>query len=161
MSEPEARFRYRLFDADGLPWPSRIGWAWLVLLSSATGFIAAIVLGIYLGIWLRGKRRSALPLFIYLIIAAIYPLVVAAAFAHLASIADGLGLLGLTLWFIGACTLRHQVILYYSEREGATFRINRILTLLFSVWYICGSLRADFPLDHAGKLPSGVLKLTT
>jgi len=160
MSKSEAEPRYRLFDSDGLPWASRIGWGWLCLITLITGFTFAVALGIYLGIWTKGKGRSVLPLCLYLAIAFIAILAIAAAYAHLRLATDALDLVGFALWFAAAFVLRYEVIRYYSQREGTVFRIGPWLTALFSVWYICGSLRADYPLDETGKAPAGVLKLS-
>ncbi len=159
MTTPKTEVRYRLFDSDGLPWVSRLGWGWLFLLSLLSGFSLAVGLGIYLGVWTKGKGQSLSSLYIYLALAILYAASVAAYLAHLTSKANSIDLIAAVLWFAGAFTLRRQVIRYYSTREGTPFRINPILTGLFSVWYICGSLRADYPLNQSGKVPEGVLKL--
>jgi len=159
MKASRSPFRYRLFDSDGLPWASRLDWPWLFLLSMLTAFSGAIFLGIYVGIWVKGKGRSALPLCVYLALAIMYIAGIAAAWMH-AVLADRIGMCEAVLWLVGAFTLRHEVVRYYTEREGVTFRLGPWLTLFFSVWYICGSLRADYPLDETGKAAEGVLKLT-
>jgi hypothetical protein len=67
-----SEFRIDLFDSDGLPWTSRLSWGWLLFLSLTTGFLFAILLGIYLGLWLRSKGRSAFVLLLYLALAALF-----------------------------------------------------------------------------------------
>ena len=155
-------FHVSLYDTDGLPWTSRLSWGWILFLTFTTGFgfFVAIPLGIYLGLWLKTKGRSALALSIYIALAALV-LVLFLPFgrANSQSMTDAISLLAVVLWFVGAYTLRYQVIRYYSDREGTEFRINPFLTALLSVWFINGCLRADFPLDKDGKLPEGLLKL--
>jgi len=160
MKDSRSGIRYRLFDSDGLPWASRLDWPWLFLLSLLTAFLGAVLLGVYLGIWIRGKGRSALPLWIYSTLALAYVACFAISLTPHPAVADEIALCGFALWFLGAFTLRREVIRYYSEREGIVFKISPLLTALFSVWYICGLLRADYPLDETGKVPSGVLRLT-
>jgi hypothetical protein len=65
----------------------------------------------------------------------------------------------LILWIIAGFVLRYQVSHYYSRREGEPFRIDPLRTFVFSVWYIGGCLRADFPLDEEGEPSKGILKL--
>jgi hypothetical protein len=153
-------FQFALFDSDGLPWTSRIGWGWLILLSLITGFLVAVLLGIYLGVWLRSKRQSALVLSIYVALTILYVAFLLLPSSRFPTISDVLASMALLLWFAGAFILRHRVIRRYTEREGIQFRINPILALFFSVWYINGCLRADFPLSEAGEAPKGILKLT-
>src|SRR5258708_40072801 len=63
--------RFALFDADGLPWTCRIQWGWVLILSLITGFVGPILLGVYLGVWLKSKRQSFASLSIYLVVAAL------------------------------------------------------------------------------------------
>jgi hypothetical protein len=150
-----------LFDADGLPWTSRLSWGWLLFLSLVTGFVVAILMGIYLGIWIRSKGRSVMPLCVYFTIAAMYAaLFLPAPLVPTQGMTDTVIILGVVLWFVGAYMLRNQVMQYYSDREGTSFRISPGLTALLSVWYINGCLRPDFPADKTGKAPKGILKLT-
>jgi hypothetical protein len=153
-------FHVSLYDTDGLPWTSRLSWGWILFLTFATGFLVAIPLGIYLGLWLKTKWRSASALAIYIALAVLgLALLLPFGPANSQPMTDAITLLAVILWFGGAYTLRYQVIRYYSDREGAEFRINPFLTALLSVWFINGCLRADFPLDKNGKLPEGLLKL--
>jgi hypothetical protein len=153
-------FHVSLYDADGLPWTSRLSWGWILFLTFATGFLVAIPLGIYLGLWLKTKGRSVLVLSIYIALA-VLGVALALPFGptNSQSMIDAISLLAVILWFGGAYILRYQVVRYYSDREGTEFRINPFLTALLSVWYINGCLRAEFPLDKDGKLPEGILRL--
>ena len=58
--------RIRLFDEDGLPWTSRLHWGVLLFWVAAILFVVAPLVGIYLGIWLISKGRSAQSFFLYL-----------------------------------------------------------------------------------------------
>jgi hypothetical protein len=154
--------RFALFDADGLPWTSRFQWGWVLIVSLLTGFVGPILLGVYLGLWLKSKRQSFASLSIYLAVAALS--IAACIPIHLLpspAIADASSMAALILWIAGAFTLRYQVINYFSGREGETFDVDPLRTFVFSVWYIGGCLRPDFPINEEGKTSSGILKLTT
>jgi hypothetical protein len=161
-TQREHALRYRLFDQDGLPWTSRLRWGMLFIWVAIIWFVFAPLVGIYLGVWLVAKRRSALSLVLYAILTVILlgafliPSPVQGAFSAMES---GLNLTALVLWFAGAFALRREVIQYYSSREGVPFHLNPVLTAVFGPWYIGGHLRADFPLDNTGKVGAGVLKL--
>ena len=152
--------RRRLFDEDGLPWTSRLHWGLLLFWVAGVLIIFAPLVGIYLGIWLISKGRSALSLIIYLATALIF---IPAFFTPLP--AEGttgdtvLVVSFFVLWLVGAFVIRREVMLYYSDRESVSFALNPVLTALFGPWYVGGNLRADFPLDGTGKPGAGVLKL--
>jgi len=160
--QPELKFS--LFDSDGLPWCSRLDWGWLFILSAITSFFGAILLGIYVGLWLKSKGRSSVALYAYLVLSALFvmaflPLPTAVPFV---AFGEKFGsLMGLAIWVGAGYIVRSEVIRYYSEREGVRFHISPLLTGFLSVWYISGLLRADFPLDQSGKAAQGTLKLTT
>ena len=122
--------RFRLFDSYGLPWTSRLSWYWLYLLTVFTGFGFALLLGIYLGLWLRSKGKGISVLLVSL---ALTVLCVSLFFLpdqphHAESIFFNTALI---LWFAAAYLSRQQVISYYSEREGSPFKINPILAGFF------------------------------
>lgn len=125
-------------------------------------FVFAPLLGIYLGLWLLTKRRPARTLILYMaltILAVIAFFIPFPAQSSFKTLEFALSLSTLSLWLVGAFTLRHEVIQYYSIREGLPFRLNPVLSAIFGPWYIGGHLRADFPLDNEGKPGDGVLKL--
>jgi hypothetical protein len=160
IDQPKPASRLTLFDSDGLPWTSRLDWGWLLLLFLVTGPVFPILLGIYLGLWLKTKHQSSASLLIYLAV----PLLSIAdwildLFAHSASLAEACGFAALILWIVGAFVLRHQVSGYFTDLEGEKFPLDLLKTFVFSVFYIGGCIRADFPLNEAGKAPPGVLKL--
>jgi hypothetical protein len=149
-----------LFDSDGLPWSSRLAWGGLLLFFSIIGFVLAPVIGMYLGLWLRTKGWSAQVFILYLAITSLFVFLVSTPEGLLTAGAAGmLALCLLLLWIIAAFTLRHQTLDYYSAQESTPFRLNPVMTAIFGPWYVGGHLRADFPLDDAGKTGSGVLKL--
>ena len=152
--------RLTLFDSDGLPWTSRLGWGWLLLLFLITGPVFPMLLGIYLGLWLKTKHQSSASLLIYLAV----PLLSVADwifdfFARSAALADACGFTALLLWIAGAFVVRNQVCSYFTHREGEKFLLDPLKTFVFSVFYIGSCLRADFPLNEEGKAAPGVLKL--
>ena len=166
MGPPEANgpdrkpeFRVSLFDADGLPWASRLSVGWLLFLAFVTSFFAAIPLGIYLGLWLRNKGRTGSVLCIYLLLTALCVVMFLPDRFTPSGITDAVSASGLALWFLGAFMFRHQVKQYYSGREGSEFHLSLLLTGPLSVWYINASLRPDFPLVRTGTIPDGVLEL--
>ena len=63
---PKNPSRLTLFDSDGLPWSSRLEWGWLLALVAIIWFALGPVIGMYLGLWLRTKSRSALVFNMYL-----------------------------------------------------------------------------------------------
>jgi hypothetical protein len=152
----------RFFDQDGLPWTSRIRWGFLLFwVASIFAFLAPVV-GIYLSVWLVSKGRSALSLILYLALSVICVPVFLAPFpSHgvMSSVEIALDMSLLVLWLAGAFLLRHEVIRYYSGREGIPFLLNPVLTAIFGPWYVGGHLRADFPLDDSDRVGEGVLKL--
>lgn len=151
-----------LFDSDGLPWCSRLVWGWLFILSAITGFFGAILLGVYLGLWLKTKRRSLVALYAYLVLAILYiaGFVPLPRFVPHATVETVIAIVALATWLGAAYVVRYEVMRYYSVREKASFRISPVLTGLLSVWYISGLLHADFPLDESGQTAPGILKLT-
>jgi len=154
--------RIRLFDQDGLPWTSRVHWGILLFWVAVFLFLLAPLVGIYLGIWLFSKGKSALTLILYLALAVISvtasftPFPTHGALSAIEIVLDGSILV---LWLVGAFALRRDVMRYYSGREGIPFSLNPALTAFFGPWYVGGHLRADFPLDGSGKVGAGVLKL--
>lgn len=152
----------RLFDQDGLPWTSRVHWGILLFWVAVFLFVLAPLVGIYLGIWLFSKGKSALSLILYLALGVISVLAFFAPFpgnGALSALEIVLDVSILVLWLAGAFALRHDVMRYYSDREGIPFLLNPALTAFFGPWYVGGFLRADFPLDGSGKVGAGVLKL--
>ena len=162
LRQTERPSSIRLFDQDGLPWTSRVRWGMLLVWVAIIWFVLAPLVGIYLGIWLISKRRSALSLVLYV---ALTVVIVATFFlpvpTHglLSMIELALEASASALWLAGAFTLRHQVMRYYSGREGVPFPLNPVLTAFFGPWYVSGHLRADFPLNESGKAGVGVMRL--
>jgi O-antigen/teichoic acid export membrane protein len=149
-----------LFDQDGLPWTSRLQWGVLLFWVAALLFVFAPLIGIYLGLWLISKRRSALALILYLVLAVMsVPALFAPFPTYSWAIETFLGLSFLALWLVGVFVLRREVMRYYSDREGIPFPLNPVLTAIFGPWYVGGHLRADFPLDDSGKVGTGVMRL--
>jgi hypothetical protein len=130
-----------LEDGDGRPWTASAPLGWIVLITALSFGAGAVVLGLYLSLWIRSKGRSSLPLYGYLSVAG----------AMLAgNVIDRLGLatrlfdqfsmlasLLLSIIWI-ACTyyLRNQIQRYYRENEGWEIEIGPFFTLLFSTIYI-------------------------
>ncbi len=113
--------RLALFDSDGLPWSSRLSWGWLLMWVAIIWFVFAPIVGLYLGLWLRTKGRSALVFNMYLMMSGLcltvllVPFPARGTFSAVGVILEGLIFL---LWFAGAFTLRYEVVRYYSTREG-------------------------------------------
>ncbi|AFL89221.1 hypothetical protein Terro_2989 [Terriglobus roseus DSM 18391] len=153
----------RFFDQDGLPWTSRLRWGIILFwVASIFAFLAPLV-GIYLSVWLLSKGRSALSLILYLALSVVCVPVFLASFPSrgvMSSVEIAFDVSLMVLWLASAFSLRHEVILYYSGREGIPFPLNPILTALLGPWYVGGHLRPDFPFDDSGKVGEGILKLT-
>jgi hypothetical protein len=153
-----------LFDQDGLPWSSRLRWGLLFLWVPVIFFPLTPLVGIYLGVWLISKGKSALVLMLYSAFTIVSVWAFVLPFPTQATVAVSpieIALEGSStiLWIISAFTLRHQVMDYYSKREGVTFYLNPLLSGIFGPWYVSGRLRADFPVDGTGKAGEGVLKI--
>ena len=137
--------RVSLFDSYGMPWTTRLTIGWLLVVFWVTGGMAAVPIGLYLGLWIRTKIKSALVLLIYALLAG------ACALLFLPEVnqrwADAIGLAAVVLWFAGALVGRHQIARYYTQRAGSQFRLSLAFTLLFGVWYLNYQMRPEFPRD--------------
>jgi hypothetical protein len=154
--------RSPLFNSDGLPWTSRLAWGWLLAWIGGILFVLTPLIGMYLGLWLKTKRRSALVFSMYSTLTILWLGLFFVPFpeqGRFSSLGTLLAVSTFVLWFAAAFTLRHEVMRYYSTREGIPFPLNPVLTAIFAAWYVGGHLRADFPFDETGKVGSGVLKL--
>jgi len=150
----------RLFDQDGLPWTSRVPWGVLLFWVAAILFVFAPLVGIYSGIWLISKGKSARSLILYMALAIVSVLAFLVPFpTHGTTAETVMDLSILILWLVGAFALRRDVMRYYSGREGSPFPLNPVLTAFFGPWYVGCHLRADFPSDDSGQGGTGVLKL--
>jgi hypothetical protein len=153
MSDPsipqpnEARYepkpRYHLFDPDGLPWTSRLSLGWLIVLFWVTGGMLAVPMGVYLGLWLKAKGRSQLVLVAY----TLFAFFVAALFLPNLRPAwtDAVSLLMVVCWLLGAFLARHEIMQYYTAREGSAPDMSLLLTALLGVWYLNYRIRPAFP----------------
>ena len=158
MATNRPAFRYRVFDSFGLPWTSSLSWYWLYILTAVTGLVFAFALGIYLGIWLKSKGKGTRVLALYVILAALAAgLIFVPDQAHV--LGDLLVALVVALWIVAAFALRRDVINFYIEREGVAIGISPWLSIFFSVCYINGCLRPEFPVSESGHTGTGVLKL--
>ena len=165
MSDPnEQTYRVRLFDEDGLPWTSRVRWGMLLFWLAILWFVFAPIVGIYLGIWLISKGKSALSLVLYVVLTSVWVavfLLPGGTHRIPSSVELALEVSSSVLWLVGAYALRLQVMRYYSDQEGIPFPLSPVLTALFGPWYVSGHLRATFPLDGTGRAGTGILKLDT
>lgn len=138
-----------LFDSEGLPWTARLNMASLIWVFVLTGGLAAIPIGVYLGLWIRAKTRSTPVLLLYMLLA----MTCTCAFLPDALLpqrrADAIAVALVVLWFAGAVTARYQIGRYYLRREGCEFPLSLAYTLLFGVWYLNYRLRPEFPPDLA------------
>lgn len=138
----EQRKKSLFFDSDRLPWSRHLSLWWICLLVCASGNLLALPLGIYLGLWLRERHRSAVALVIF---AAIGCCVLALCLEEPGRLADFTISAMVALWFLGAFLLRHEVMAVYQEAEGRKFDLSIPYTALFSVWYINYRLRPEWP----------------
>jgi len=129
--------RYQLEDAYGRPWTASASLGWLTLLAVLTCGIFAPLLGIYLSLWIRRKGRSVWPLVCFALpfawFAFTFPF--GSILPHSFRPDDLGGFVG-TLWIAGAFSLRHEIQLYYKEKEGWDIEIGPFFTFFFSVVYI-------------------------
>jgi hypothetical protein len=118
-----------------------------------TGGIAAIPIGICLGLWIRAKTHSTLALLIYVLLAGACAMLFLPDSLITPDRADAIVLAIVSLWFVGALIGRQQIVRYYSQREGSEFCMSMAFTLLFGVWYLNYRIRPEFPNDlQAGPL---------
>ncbi len=138
-------WRVSLFDSYGLPWTAHLSLGWILFLFVVTGGMAAIPIGLCLGVWIKAKTKSALVLSIYAL------LTVACAVLFLPDSiitqrwADAVGLAVVVLWFAGAFIGRYQIARYYAAHEGSNLYLSLAFTLLFGVWYLNYRIRPEFP----------------
>jgi hypothetical protein len=142
---PSFLMRTHLFDGYEVPWTSRwsLGWTYFVFVTF--GVPLGPLLGLYLGLWLVAKHRSAASLLVYLvavgcIVAALIPGV-----PHDVISARELEWAALALWFVGAFTLRHQVKNLYWEVDRTCLNLGYVFTALFGPWYVNYQLRPMWP----------------
>ncbi len=151
----------KLFDSDGLPWTSRLGWEWLLVMCFFTGNLIILPFGIYLGLWIKDKGRSSVPLYIFVSVTVLFIATLVPSFKWIHGYTlDAISGAILAGWFAGAFTLRYEVRRYYADAEGWPIHINLFFTALFSACWISYCVRANYPLDRSGKLAPGLLKLT-
>jgi hypothetical protein len=119
IPQPKQPRRVSLFDSYGLPWTAHLSLGWILFLFVVTGGMAAIPIGLCLGVWIKAKTQSALALSIYVL------LTVACAVLFLPDSiitqqwADAVGLAVVALWFAGALIGRYQIVRYYAAHEGS------------------------------------------
>ena len=101
-------------------------------------FALTPVLGFYLGLWVRGRTKSALVLMLYIALTLIYALDIVPGSLFSSGTQNTPDALAAALWFVAAFVLRSQVMRYYGERESVPFRVKSILPALSSVRYING-----------------------
>jgi uncharacterized membrane protein len=142
--------RVSLFDSYGLPWTAHLSMGWILFLFAVTGGMAAIPIGLCLGLWLRAKTKSALVLLIYVLLAVACAILFLPNSVMTQRWADAFGLVVVVLWFAGALIGRHRIARYFTQREGAEFRLSLTFTLLFGVWYLNYRIRPEFPPDLQG-----------
>lgn len=153
-----------LFDEDGLPWTSRLGWSWQAWLAMLFFNVLGLPIGIYLGLWIGSKNQSSFVLQLYVIGTLLFSINFLPDHLTAQWPSSSLMLVAaidVAIWFGAPFILRRQVIRYYESREGFAFPISPIRTFFFATWYINGLLRADFPLNESGKAAPGILRLTT
>lgn len=147
MSETQTsqllRRRISLFDPDGLPWTAHLSMGWLVWLFALTGGLAALPIGLYIGIWIRTKTRSAMVLLDYVLLAGacIIPLLPDSTLPPRWS--DPAALTIVVLWFAGALIARQQINRHYLRREGSELNLSLAYTLLLGVWYLNYRIRPE------------------
>ena len=95
-----------LFDSDGMPWTAHLSLGWIIFLICMTGGLLAVPIGIYLGLWLKMKGRSASVLIIYTLIACSIAVLFLPEARIPATLIDGVSLLAIGLWFFGAFVTR-------------------------------------------------------
>lgn len=134
---------FSLFDSYGLPWTAHLSLGWIVFLILFTGGLAAIPVGLCLGLWIRSKTRSVAVLVVYGLLAA--STAVLFTVDPTWALSTGAGLLSMMLWYAGALIARSQITRYYVTIEQSEFHLSLPFTLLFGVWYVNYRIRAEFP----------------
>ena len=132
---------FSLEDKDGRPWTASAPLGWIVLITALSFGAGALILGLYLSLWIWSKGRSGLPLYGYLLLAGSMLLgealdhlgLGARSFDQLSTLAS---ILVLIIWIASTYYLRNQIQRYYREKEGWEIEIGPFFTLLFSTIYI-------------------------
>jgi len=133
---------FSLFDSDCLPWTRHLDLGWIYLLVCLSGNLLAVPLGLYLGLWIRTKRRGWSAFLIFLLIAGC---ILALGFEKSGRITIFTGTTLVILWLLGSFTLRYEVREIYREAEGEKLELSILYTALFSVWYLNYRLRPMRP----------------
>ena len=144
-NRPSFLLRTHLFDSYGVPWTARLSLGWSMLAAVLSGLLLGPPIGLYLGIWLVARRRAPATLLIYLaLLACLFGWYIPAVPHRLATIV-GCAAGAMALWFIGAFTLRYQVMKLYWEVDRTDLHLSYLRTALFGVWYVNYQLRPMWP----------------
>jgi hypothetical protein len=129
--------RLKLEDEDGRPWTASTNFGWITLVVVLTFGTAAVLLGLYLSLWIRSKGRALWPLIGFMTVAASAGLLF--VLSHISPQQSIPGVIDNFVAFSGVAatfSLRHEIQRYYKESENWRIDIGPFFTLFFSVIYI-------------------------
>jgi len=142
---PALLIRARVVDSYGVPWSARLSLGGTIVVALLTWPIAGPLLGLYLGIWLVAKRRAPWTLLAFLaLLASLFAWYIPGVPHELTTVLACCAAAP-ALWFIGAFTLRHQVMKLYREVDRTDLTLSYLFTALFGVWYVNYQLRPMWP----------------
>ena len=124
-------------DSKGAPWVARLPWYWAVGISLVTAGVYPIIIGIYLSVWVRSKRRAGIAVFGYgtIMVLAIIE-ILATALNLKPPISEGIDTVGFTLWVVSSFVLRRELQLQFAWPDGSLPEMSILWTALFSVFYL-------------------------
>lgn len=137
--------RTHVFDSYGIPWTAGLSLGWSIIVAVLSGFLLGPALGLYLGIWLVARRRAPATLLVYLALLGSISAWYIPGVPHGLRMIIACAVTAVVLWFIGAFTLRHQVMRLYWEVDQTDLSLSYLHTALFGAWYVNYQLRPMWP----------------
>lgn len=131
-TSPVGKLLTNLFDKGYVPLISRLHWSWAFLLIAVTGGGFALLMAIYMALWVRRRRGRG---FAWILYASVILVLLLTAIPHFDRLnpkfLTSLGEAALTVWIAAGFILRNELRKHY----GKEFEISPYLTALFSVLY--------------------------
>jgi dipeptide/tripeptide permease len=125
-------------ERKGVPAISRLTWFWALVFTFFTSVVFALAMALHISFWVRSRRKRGFAFFGYLLIAA--SLVLGLLWSHHIARAEHwetiVSFEVVLIWVSMGFVLRRELMSYYASPEGGVLEMSRILTAVFSVYYL-------------------------